>query len=80
MTGKDIICIVAAYLLGSMCTGYYLVRIKTKQDIREQGSGGVGARNVGRFLGRSGFIITLLVDGGTMLCEEQSCGEVYHGL
>ncbi|MBN2163528.1 MAG: glycerol-3-phosphate acyltransferase [Pontiellaceae bacterium] len=62
MTGKEIICIVSAYLLGGICSGYYLVRIKCRQDIREQGSGGVGARNVGRILGRSGFIITLLGD------------------
>lgn len=62
MTGKDIICIIMAYLLGGICTGYYLVRFKVKRDIRDAGSGGVGARNVGRVLGRPGFIITLLGD------------------
>jgi glycerol-3-phosphate acyltransferase PlsY len=59
---RDIVCIAAAYLLGGVCAGYYLVRMKTGQDIREQGSGGVGARNVGRVLGRSGFVATLLGD------------------
>jgi glycerol-3-phosphate acyltransferase PlsY len=48
--------------MGGICTGYYLVRIKSKMDIREYGSKGVGARNVGRVLGKSGFIITLLGD------------------
>ncbi|MCK4564312.1 MAG: glycerol-3-phosphate acyltransferase [Verrucomicrobia bacterium] len=62
MTGKDIICILVAYLLGGICTGYYLVRFKAKLDIREQGSGGVGARNVGRILGKPGFVVTLLGD------------------
>ncbi len=62
MTGKDIICILLAYLLGGVCVGYYLVRLKTGLDIRGQGSGGVGARNVGRVLGKSGFVITLLGD------------------
>lgn len=62
MTVKDIICIVIAYLLGGICTGYYLVRIKANLDVREHGSGGVGARNVGRILGKSGFITTLLGD------------------
>jgi len=45
-----------------VCTGYYLVRLKAGIDIRKHGSGGVGARNVGRMLGKSGFIITLLGD------------------
>jgi glycerol-3-phosphate acyltransferase PlsY len=62
MTGKDIICVLIAYLLGGICTGYYLVRFKIKLDIREQGSGGVGARNVGRLLGKPGFIITSIGD------------------
>lgn len=62
MSAKDIICILIAYLLGGICTGYYLVRIKAKVDIREHGSGGVGARNVGRILGRTGFVITLVGD------------------
>jgi acyl phosphate:glycerol-3-phosphate acyltransferase len=63
MMGKNIICILIAYLLGGICTGYYLVRFKSRLDVREQGSGGVGARNVGRVLGRAGFIVTLLGDG-----------------
>ena len=62
MTSKDIICILIAYLLGGICTGYYLVRAKTGLDIREQGSGGVGARNVGRVLGKSGFMVTSVGD------------------
>ncbi len=62
MTGKEILCILFAYLLGGICAGYYLVRFRTGLDIREQGSGGVGARNVGRVLGRPGFVITLLGD------------------
>lgn len=63
MVGKDIVCIAMAYLLGGVCTGYYLVRLLAQTDIREQGSGGVGARNVGRMLGWRGFVITLLGDG-----------------
>jgi len=62
MTTKDIICIMIAYLLGGICTGYYLVRFKANLDIREHGSGGVGARNVGRILGRSGLFITMFGD------------------
>ena len=62
MVGKDFIFIVLSYLIGGICSGYYLVRARAGIDIREQGSGGVGARNVGRMLGKPGFIITLLGD------------------
>ena len=62
MTRYALICIVGAYLLGSTCTGYFLVRIKTSLDIRDHGSGGVGARNVGRLLGPAGFMATFIGD------------------
>ena len=51
-----------SYAIGCVCTGYYLVKIRTGKDIRALGSGSVGARNVGRLLGRPGFLITLLGD------------------
>jgi len=52
----------SAYLLGCFTTGYYLVRMRTGQDIRELGSGSVGAKNVGRILGWRGFLTTVLGD------------------
>lgn len=56
--------VLAAYLLGCFTTGYYLVRLRLGQDIRELGSGSVGARNVGRQLGWQGFLLTVLADFG----------------
>ena len=38
--------VVAAYLLGSIPTGYLLMRFIRKQDIRTLGSGNIGATNV----------------------------------
>ncbi len=57
------ICIFS-YFLGCFTTGYYLVRLITGKDIRDLGSGSVGARNVGRILGKSGFFLTVLFDFG----------------
>ena len=53
-----------SYLLGCFTTGYYLVRARLGRDIRALGSGSVGARNVGRVLGRLGFSVTLAGDFG----------------
>ncbi len=62
MVAKDMIYILSAYLLGGFCTGYYLVLLKTGRDVRSQGSGGVGGRNVARVLGRWGFLLTVFGD------------------
>jgi glycerol-3-phosphate acyltransferase PlsY len=54
----------AGYAIGSACSGYYLVRLFTGEDIRRSGSGCTGARNVGRRLGPLGFAVTFLLDCG----------------
>ena len=59
---KEITIVLASYLLGSFSFGYYLVLFKTGEDIRLLGSYNVGAKNVGRFLGKTWFIVTLFVD------------------
>ena len=53
-----------SYLLGCATTGYYLVRFVMRRDVRAEGSGSLGARNVGRLLGAWGFTIVLLCDFG----------------
>jgi glycerol-3-phosphate acyltransferase PlsY len=55
-------CALVAYVLGCLATGYYLVRVRTGKDVRTMESGNIGARNVGRILGWSGFLVTLLGD------------------
>jgi glycerol-3-phosphate acyltransferase PlsY len=66
------LCVVAgSYVLGCFSTGYYLVRKRTGEDIRELGSGSTGARNAGRLLGRQGFFLTMagdMVKGGLTVC------------
>ncbi len=51
-----------AYLLGSIPSGYLLVRTFRKQDIRSMGSGNIGATNVARSGARGLGIATLLLD------------------
>lgn len=41
----------AAYLLGGICTGYYLVRLWKGIDLRTVGSGSAGGTNAARVLG-----------------------------
>lgn len=54
--------IAASYLLGSIPTGYLVVKSIKKIDIRTVGSGNIGATNVKRVLGMKGFVIVLLFD------------------
>ena len=50
------------YILGCVSTGYYYVLLFTSADVRNTGSKSTGATNVGRILGKKGFIITLIID------------------
>lgn len=53
---------ILAYLIGSVPTGYIIVKLKTGQDIRQVGSGSTGATNVKRVLGKKWFFIVMLLD------------------
>jgi len=51
-----------AYLLGSIPTGYIVVKAMTGKDIRKTGSGNIGATNVKRVLGMKWFLLVLFLD------------------
>ncbi len=56
------IAIIMGYLIGSIPTGYLIVKAKTGEDIRKVGSGSTGATNVKRVLGKDWFFIVMLLD------------------
>lgn len=57
-----ILTLVVAYLLGSIPFGYLLVWFFRKEDIRELGSGNIGATNVARSGAKGLGVLTLLLD------------------
>jgi glycerol-3-phosphate acyltransferase PlsY len=57
-----IVTLVVAYLLGSIPTGYLLVRFFRNEDIRDTGSGNIGATNVARSGAKGLGVATLLLD------------------
>jgi len=59
---SPLIVIAIAYLLGSIPFGYLIVRFGGGDDIREKGSGNIGAANVARNAGMVAGVLTLLFD------------------
>ncbi len=62
LTSIYIFIIVISYLLGSIPFGYLLVRIFRGEDIRQTGSGNIGATNVARSGAKGLGILTLFLD------------------
>lgn len=53
---------IAAYLIGSIPTGYIVVKLLKGEDIRKIGSGSTGATNVKRVMGTGWFFTVMLLD------------------
>jgi len=60
--GIYLLAAVTAYLFGSVPFGYLLVRLFRKEDIREKGSGNIGATNVIRSGSKGLGALTFLLD------------------
>ena len=55
------VCLIA-YVIGSIPTGFIIVKLFKGQDIRTIGSGSTGATNVKRVMGTKWFFIVMLLD------------------
>src|SRR6185436_9693771 len=53
---------ILAYVVGGIPTGYMIARWRGVADIRNHGSGNMGATNVGRMLGLWCFILVFCID------------------
>lgn len=51
-----------AYLMGSIPTGFWIGKLWKGIDVRDYGSGNLGATNVFRVLGKGPGLITLIID------------------
>ena len=58
----SVLIVIGAYLIGSIPTGYIIVKTVKGEDIRKIGSGNTGATNVKRVLGKKGFFTVMLLD------------------
>jgi glycerol-3-phosphate acyltransferase PlsY len=61
---RELACLVAAYLLGSISFAIVLVRVFRGVDVRHEGSGNAGATNVFRTSGKLLATLTMLLDVG----------------
>jgi glycerol-3-phosphate acyltransferase PlsY len=59
---RSLFLLLSAYWVGSIPTGYWLVWLVKKKDVRTQGSGNIGMTNVWRVAGAPWGILTLILD------------------
>jgi acyl phosphate:glycerol-3-phosphate acyltransferase len=71
--------IVAAYALGCVATGYYIVRAITGEDVRTHATGSSGARNVARRAGIAAAAATFGADLGKGAAAVALAGAVAGG-
>lgn len=62
MPKHEILFLVFSYFLGAIPFGYILCYLTDKKDIRQEGSGNIGATNVLRTKGKAFGLITLALD------------------
>jgi glycerol-3-phosphate acyltransferase PlsY len=61
---SNIVALLISYIVGAIPTGFLIARRCGIADIRQHGSGNIGATNVARVLGVQYFCLILLLDAG----------------
>lgn len=74
----EILALAIAYLLGAIPFGLIVVKLMAGKDVRESGSGNIGATNVLRTAGRLAGILTLFLDAGKGLLAVWLAGWLTH--
>ncbi len=57
-----VVCLVLAYLIGSIPTSLLIGKIFFQKDIRQYGSGNLGGTNAGRVLGKKTGVVVITID------------------
>lgn len=68
--------VLAAYVIGGIPFGLIVVKLMTGADVREGGSGNIGATNVLRTTGRAAGVLTLVLDAAKGLFAVWLAGEL----
>jgi glycerol-3-phosphate acyltransferase PlsY len=71
--------VLVAILVGGIPFGLIIVRLKTGKDVRDSGSGNIGATNVLRTSGTAAGLITLLLDAAKGLFAVWLADTLTHG-
>lgn len=58
----EIVLVMTSYFVGSIMFGHLIAKHFGVLNIQQEGSGNVGARNVGRIVGKKAFVLTFLGD------------------
>lgn len=76
MSWREGLLLIGAYLLGAIPFGFLITRLRTGADIRNLGSGNIGATNVTRTQGKGWGALTLLLDAGKAIAAVLVCAHL----
>lgn len=71
--------ILMTYIVGGLPTGYIVAQLRGITDIRDHGSGNIGATNVARMLGMVYFFVVFFIDAAKaalMVSISYACGVI----